>query len=46
MDERFKDGTVHLYIVWEVEKFLARYGTYTVEDVLKVLRMSRTRGLH
>ena len=46
MDERFKDGTVHLYIVWEVEKFLARYGTYTIAEVIRTLKMGRTRGLH
>lgn len=46
MDERFKDGTVHLYKVWEVEKFLARYGTYTVADIIKVLKLGRTRGIY
>ncbi len=46
MDKRWSEGTVHLHIVWEVEKSLARYVTYTVEDILKVLRRGRTRGLH
>ncbi len=46
MDNRWSEGTVHLYIVWEIERFLARYGTYTEVDVIKVLKAGRTRGLH
>ena len=46
MDKRWSEGTVHLHIVWEVEKFLARYGTYTVADVIKTLKAGRARGLH
>ena len=45
MDERFKDGTEHLHIVKDIEKFLARYGSYSVADVLKVLKMRRARRL-